>query len=195
LAREWVKPAIEQDENTPIQGVYYSTSVQDLFKSFYANLSLVQSLNFQPYLNAKLVTKIVQGISDTICDWALQTHDLFVASNLVKPKQEWSVFNQFQKIEPPPFSFTFETGVKLNNVSQAFQMMHSMENSLKSDEISLEIQKNERMLKSKPKSQTFLFTWVSPFLKVATCGRWILGHNLCASATVTPLLRPNSRAG
>lgn len=182
MSKNWVKPAIEQDTNQPIDldhDIRYSSAVQDLFKSFYASISVIENMNWQAeYYQFILYTNMVKYISDTICTWAGHVQQVYFANlNLVdsngnspqKPDDQWlaqaAAVMSSKSSSPQPFSFKTEEGVRLNNISAAFNMLHDFESRLQADKVCAEIQAYEKknstspvVRKKKGKGSVYLFT-------------------------------------
>lgn len=166
LAHEWVKPAIQNDSNKPIDienGIRHSSGIQDLSKSFYASLALVKEMHWQQfYYEAMLETRLVQHISESICDWASQVQQIYFANLNLDAKQEEDAWFPSKVLNAAPFEFKREEGVRLNNIVAAFTMLHEMESKLESDKVSAVIQTHERrerrLSAARKKGKTYLFT-------------------------------------
>lgn len=187
MARDWVKPIIEQDSYTPLDlenGVMYSSSVKDLFSSFNASVSMVEKQGWKEhYYMAKLLTIIIEGISGALCDWASSVLTLFMEELkpiVIKPKLKvkgpedpWLsyakeataqatavVMASRMSHQPQVLDFKSKSGVKLNNIATAYELFYKMESQLSADEISKQIKQRERETtsRSRDKIPVYLFT-------------------------------------
>lgn len=166
-------------------GKLYSSAVKDLFTSFYALIALVDKMEWNNQLHlARLLTTIIGGISSALCQWAGRIHDLFTdemneasttlpASTMkLKAKEQEEQWLSYAKEataqaaaavmarnSKPSTTFDFkrESGVKLNNIATAYEMLQSMESQLNSDTVSKRLRDFQAKQGSNPASTKYLF--------------------------------------
>lgn len=188
LCMKWVQPAIENDDSEPLDvsaGKLYSSTVKDLFSSFYALIALVDKMEWNNELHlARLLTTIIGGISSALCQWAGRVHDQFtdemheasttfpMPSMKIKAKEQEEQWLSYAKeataqaaaavmarSSKPSTTFDFkrESGIKLNNIAAAYEMLQNMESQLNSDAVSKRLRDFQAKEGSNPASSKYLF--------------------------------------
>ncbi|CAN6608867.1 hypothetical protein TRVA0_004S00320 [Trichomonascus vanleenenianus] len=175
LAQSWVDPAINEDQFLPMNeeaGQFYSSSVQDIFKSFRNAIDMMGDLDWRnPLHRAKIFTLLMKGISAGVCHYSsrlfskvqeeLRSGDGDELQQVKTRQDKWlalakSAVNGKSVQIPAPYRFMKETCVKLNNIELAQTELDKIENELDSEKLSSIIVKSEPA--QKRKAQTYLFT-------------------------------------
>lgn len=158
VSQQFVGPALSQDKFLPLDPpeVLFSSSVKDLFTGFHSSFSIVDTLDWcDQYHVAKVLTKIVDGISAALCDWAGQLY-MMLLKEIVPRTQASSRSSSTSWLSVPvssmnsmsistePEYFSAETCIRLNDVSAAFKQLVEMEESVQSDVIARRIHSQER---------------------------------------------------
>lgn len=169
VSQQFVEPALNQDSFTPLDPpeCLFSSSVKDLFTGFHASFSLVDSLEWRDmYHVAKVLTKIVDGISAALCDWVGRLHMMLLQeiAQHVRPIQSSKTLSKSwlsvptvngHSPSPEPELFSAEACIRLNDVAAAFKQLVELEESVQSDLIARRIQAQERR---QGMSQAYIFT-------------------------------------
>lgn len=175
IAQSWVEPAIEQDDFQPLDvenHVVHSSSVNDLFASFYAPLKLMDDSQWRnQYHVAKVLTTLVEGISNAIGSWGFKVYLMFChelkytnikGQQYASRQERWlamakEAVNQTSREPPEPYQFKMETCVRLNDIAKAYELLAKMEENLNSDAISKRISIEEKRQKQQM-ARSYLFT-------------------------------------
>lgn len=184
LVGTYVDRALELDTFEPLnreQGVMYSSSVQDVFKSFSASLQVFESTSWNnQYHAAKILTLLVQGFGKALDAWIHKlrlwfiqdvtverpTHNNSFSSSMSSKQSKWLDYAKEyareklpgqQQVAPDPFNFETRTMVYLNDIQWAYNLLIKMEETLNSDGIARRIEAEEKRKKGQD-SPSFLYT-------------------------------------